>query len=234
MSTIVAQGGRATQPNWFRFIALSGEEGDKWVQEYRQPECRRLTGEISQALELLRKRQIEAGGDLLLKVVDPLRNLTHSHETIGLVLERIYNPVLAYYYYCIEDLDAAEEALEVAGGALQRAILLRPFLVPLADSFIDFTFQRARIARNRQRWVETRNYLSKVDGMIQGKLPFCRLSDGTEIDLAVLRHFYSLLPLAEEDRLLANYVFDDNILRSVLEKTEAEIYCQIGLLIPYP
>ena len=233
MSSIVTQG-RAAQPDWFRFIALSGEEGSKWVQEYRQPECRLLAGEVSRALELLRKRRIEAGGELLREVLEPLKKLVPCCETIGLVLDRIYNPVLAYYYYCIEDYDAAEEALEVAGRALRRAIMLRPFLVPLADSFIDFTFQRARIARNRQRWVETRNYLRKVDGMIQGDLPFCRLSDGTEIDLAVLRHFYSLLPLVEEDRALASYVFDNSILRSVFKKTEAEIYCQIGLLIPYP
>jgi len=233
MSTIAAAGG-ATQPNWFHFVAMCGEEGSRWVEEYRQPECRQLTGEISRALELLRKRQIEAGGDHLRKVADPLRSLTPSCETIGLVLERIYHPVLAYYYYCIEDYDAAEEALEAAGSALRRAIQLRRFLLPLVDSFVDLTFQRARIARNRQRWVEASNFLRKVDGMIQGELPFCCLSDGTAIDLAGLRHFYSLLPLTEEDRAMASYVFNGNILRSVFEKTEAEIYCQIGLLIPYP
>lgn len=233
MSTIAAAGG-ASQPNWFHFIAMSGEEGSRWVEAYRQPEYRHLTGEISRALQLLRKRQIETGGDILRKVADPLRSLPPSCETIGLVLDRIYHPVLAYYYYCIEDYDAAEQALEAAGSALRRAILLRRFLLPLVDGFIDLTFQRARIARNRQRWVEARDCLRKVDGMIQGELPFCRLSDGTAIDLAGLRHFYNLLPLAEEDRMMASYVFDDNILRSVFEKTEAEIYCQIGLLIPYP
>ncbi len=37
-----------------------------------------------------------------------------------------------------------------------------------------------------------------------------------------------------QDRALASYVLDDEVLHSIFETTAAEIFCQIGLLIPYP
>lgn len=231
---LVAARSRSAQPNWFHFIALSGEEGHEWVREYRQPERLALAGEISRALELLRKRQIDIARDLLQDLEIPLREVVAPCETVHLVLDRIYYPVLAYYHYCVEDYDAAEEALETAGNALRRGILLRRFLMPLADSFIDFTFQRARIARSRHRWVDLQHHLALVGGMTEGRIPFCRLCDGTPIDLAALRSFYLSMPLTDEDRESASYVLQDGILQSIFETTAMEICCQIGLLIPYP
>jgi hypothetical protein len=229
---LVAARSRAAQPNWFHFITLSGDEGRRWVDEYRQPERRAVAGEISRALELLRKRQVVIAGDLLKQLAAPLAET--PSVTVRLVLERMYHPVLAYYHYCAEDFDAAEEALEAACEALRKAILMSWFLVPLADSFIDFTFQRARIARNRRRWSELRCHLQTVHDMMHDRLPFCRLADGTAIDLTALRRFYGSIPLSDEDLASVSYVLEDEVLESMFELTAADIYCQIGLLIPYP
>ena len=234
LEALAAARSRSAQPNWFHFIALSGREGREWVQEYRQPEHLKLTEEISRALELLRKRQIDVAGDLLRKSEVSLAKIAPSCESVLLVLERIYYPVLAYYHYCIDDFEAAEDALAAAGNALRRGVMLNRFLTPLVDSFIDFTFQRARIARNRRRWGEIQHHLESVRGMIEDKLPFCRLCDGTAIGLTALRSFYRAIPLTEEDRASVSYVLDDGVLQSVFETTATDIYCQIGLLIPYP
>ena len=218
--------------NWLEYILKSSAEAERWIVEYRNSHCWKLGLLCNQALDLLHAHQIAPARELL-KVVESEMSCC-TRKCMRHLLERYYYPVLAYYKYCSMDYDGADYCLMCGDRSVRMAIELRYFLMPLADSCVDFRIQRARVARNQGRWAKVGEHLDTARGMLQGTSPFCILGDGTMVMLADLQAFYSSLSLTETERLAVNYLLDDDARASTLERVCLEVYTRVGLVIPYP
>ena len=95
--------------NWFAFVSLWSKDGHKWVLQYRHSECWDLMMMTFRALENLRERRTEEGRTILDEIQAGLANLSTPSPSLRHVVERYYYPALAYSYYCLDQLEEAEE-----------------------------------------------------------------------------------------------------------------------------
>ena len=219
--------------DWLHFVGRSSDEGRHWAEEYRQIQSMEELRDRS--LLLLRRRRFEEGYELLAQLGEGLRSAEGAERSIRSVLERWYYGVLGYYFYCVEEFDQAERAMVQAHDAVAAAIGERRFLLPLANHCHEFRLHRARIARNRCRWVEMRSHVEEVRGMIQGRLPFCVLHDGTEVRLPALRTFYTSIPsFTEAEWVSVSHLLDDTALLRDFGQFVHGMYRVPGFVIPYP
>ena len=222
------------EPNWPYFVSLCGEEGFRWAEEYGRGEHARLMETMTRSLGLLRRRKIEPGLELLRAAEAGLEEIEETSPIYFHVLRRWYFGALAYYYYCLEDFPNAQQALDDAHGAVQRAIELRRFLLPFAGHCHDFMIQRIRIERNQRRWDAMRSTAETARQMAAGQRPFCVLGDGTPIDIFAIQSFYrSLAPFTAEESEALRSVLDDEVRLRVFRLNLAEIYAMPGFVIPY-
>jgi hypothetical protein len=222
--------------DWSHFVARSGDEGRRWVEQYRRPELVQLARWSSESLRLLRRRNLEAGREVLERIDARLQTMNGSAPpSVARVLERWYYSVLAYHRYCVEDFDGAEHALGQAHEAVRAGIEMHRFLLPLATHCSDFAIQRARVARNRRRWREMRAGVELVRSMMAGGAPFCTLRDGTPVRLAEVLGFYDSLPgLTDAERESLRSLLDERVRRDDLDRFIAGLYAVPGMIIPYP
>lgn len=222
-----------TRANWFHFIALSGEEGRRWVERYQDPALMELTQNVALALTKLREQQVEAGRQILLGVEPRLELAGAFSPSIGFVAQRLYFPVLAYLEYCDGDFEAAELSLSRADVAVSAAIGLHSFLLPLADSCLDFGIQRVRIARRRGRWREMRQRTEMVWAIMEDRLPLCTLGDGRHIGFSALDEFYRSLSLTTEDLEDLGHLLDHGQRMRYAERIIQSLYAIPAFVIPY-
>lgn len=227
--------GRATQEevyDLFHFVALSGDEGRTWVDYYRLTRSNELKLLSDRSLDLLRRRQLRDAREILDQVEGRLQRLDAA--SLRHVLGRWYYGTLAYYYYCMDDLDRAGEILTLANKSVISSIEQKSFLVSLATHCMDIRLQHARVSRSQMRWREMVYHLEAVKGMAEGILPFCTLTNGTPIDLAAVRNFYDSIPLNEKERDSLNAFLDDD-LRCTYFSQHIKRVCVIpGFVLPYP
>lgn len=220
---------------WTHFVARSGPEGERWLEEYRQDDRRRLAGLTERALQQLRRQQIREGKELLDQVESGLARLDELPPSVLLVMQRFFWSTLAYYHYCVEDLEAAEQALEQAHRCVVSALEIAPFLMPLALHAHEFRLQRARVARHRRRWQEMRERLQEVRAMLEGRIPLLHLSDGRPIRFADLAEHYRAIPALDAEEIDSLRIFfDREHCREKLDAFFLNLYVLPGVVIPYP
>lgn len=219
--------------DWLHFVRRSGGEGRRWAEAYRR--SLPLEELSDRSLLLLRGRRYDEGYALLEQLGEALPAPGEVEPSIRSVLERWYYGVLGYYFYCLEHFDQAEAAMVRAHEAVTAAIGERRFLLPLANHCHEFRLHRARIARNRRRWDEMRVHVDEVRGMMEGRLPFCVLGDGTPVRMAAILDFYAAIPDATEaERASLESLLDDAArLRSFGRFVRAMLQVP-GFVIPYP
>ncbi len=219
----------------FRFVALSGPRGYRWVEEYHAAGADRLGEEASRALILLRQGAHDAARERLAAIEEALEGYLRGEvPAVRHVVERWYASVLAYRHYREGDFDSALCALDRAEAAVRAAIELELSLLPFAHHCTDFRFQRARVARNRRRWREMAGHLEVSRDMAAGRAPICVLGDGRAITISALQAFYAALPLAAEDREALAGLLDDEVRIGTVERAIIRFCATIGGVIPYP
>jgi len=219
---------------WPHFVALSCDEGRRWVKEYRRPECLELTRWIGQALAWLRRGRVDDGCELLVRAEERARALAALSPSLRHVLDRFYYGALAYLHYCLEDFDTAQELLERSDDAVRAAIEERRFLLPLAVHCHEFCLQHARIARSRRRWQEMREHIARSRAMMQDRLPLCVPRDGAAVYVATVAEFYRSIPgLSAEELAALRDLLDDGRRLELFERFVAGLYALRGPVIPY-
>jgi hypothetical protein len=221
------------QRDWFRLVALSGNPGRSWVEEYQTSERQALMMGCQQALDLLRHRKVEEGRELLFRLECCVPS-EESPTSFLLVLERHYLPVLAFYHYLVEEFETAEKLLGQAQDAVREAIGQQSFLMPFVDSVLDFAFQRIRIARNRRHWQVMRRRVDHVKAMMEDREALCTLPDGRVISISGLRCFYASLNLGENEFSSLASLLDPALCAETFRRLIGEIYGKTSLIIPYP
>lgn len=222
------------EPNWAYFVALHGEEGLRWVEELCRPEHMEMMAGMNESLRLLRTRQIERGREVLENVKGSLDTLAPTAPGVDHALGRWYYGALAYYHYCQEDFESADQALDEAHNEVCRTLERRPFLLPFATHCHDFGVQRIRIVRNRRRWPEMWRHVAIAREMVTGERPFCTLGDGTPVDLVAIQAFYRSIPgLTPEEQGPLRSLFDDSFRLRLFEVVLAKIFAMPGFVIPY-
>lgn len=217
----------------FHFVSRSCAEGLQWIRDCPWSAYGELAEQLDQSMASLRGHQLAAGMSLLSQVDHRLAFLRGLSAVLCRMLERSYFGTLAYYHYCLGDLDRAEEELIQAHDAVAAAIDLQPLLVPFAAHCTDIRLQRARVARNREHWYEMRRHVEAARAMMTDQAPFCVLADGSPITLSTIQRFYQSIALSDEERGALSYILDDAVRLERFEYSAERIYALPGMPISY-
>jgi hypothetical protein len=217
--------------DWAHFIARSCAEGEALVKVMSLPENREFLSCQRKALMLLRRGNLEDGFELL---IDSGGYLDLISGVLSHILNRHHLPVLAYYCYCKEDFGRAENLLDRALEHTRRAIDGQRFLLPLAESAIEFQTQRVRIAREERKWEEMRRRLDVLEGELRDQIPLFTLDDGTIIKVRELKSYYERLDLSDDERGRLVYILDDTYRSRTAERIRDKMFCLPGFVIGYP
>ncbi|MBV9110680.1 MAG: hypothetical protein JO306_14815 [Gemmatimonadetes bacterium] len=219
--------------DWLHFVRRSGPEGTRWAEGYL--ESKPLEELSTRALHHLRARRFEEGRAPLDELGAALAGGSARDPSVHAVLERWYYGVLGYWFYAQEEFDQADAAMARAHDAVTAALGLRRFLLPLANHCHEFRLHRARIARNRHRWDEMRAHVNDVREMVEGRLPYTVLADGTPVWIADICAFYASLPGAEPAEIApVSRLLDDASRLADFEAFVRAMYGVPGFVIPYP
>jgi hypothetical protein len=224
-----------SRPGLFHFINLTGERGRIWVEEFRSTELMALTRSSEMAVTLLRRRRIEEAAGLFSDIDRRLPAVRESPRAGHQVFERFYYGARAYHFYLLEDYSAADADLERAERAVAAAVAAFRPLLPLTQHIAELRLQRARIARNRNRWGEMAAHAGAVRAMAGDRLPLCAPPDGEPIFFATLAAFYGAIPtLTQQDRESLSGLLDDGRRRESFETNIRWLYALPGTVILYP
>jgi hypothetical protein len=182
----------------------------------------------------LRGRHYEEGKRLLSEVAAGLEECKDEPRSVSLVLEHLFFGVVAYAHYCDDDFDGAVGFVDLAEKSLTMALESQACLVPLAARFLDFGFQRIRIARNRQHWTDMRNGVQEVRGMLEDRVPLCILKESGPVFLCSLIDFYRSADLGNEELQFIDAFFGYDKRMADFEKSVFKLYALAGPVIPYP
>lgn len=227
-------GTHAGEMDSFYLIERCGDEGRRWVERYSRSQCAGLVRKIDSALASLRGRKYGEGKRLLSEAEEELESYRTEPRSVFLVLTHLFYGVLAYAHYCDEDFDGSLRCVGRAEESLAEALDGHAFLVPLSARFLDFGFQRIRIARNRQRWSDMKECVERARGMLEDRIPLCVLGEGNPVFLRTLIAFYHSIELEDRDRQFIDGFFEEKKRMADFEKAVHKIYALSGPVIPYP
>jgi hypothetical protein len=219
--------------SWLRFVALTGRQGEQWVEKYEQVRplvqlCvssvvgLRRGGTHHESAALLQRAR--AGLDALNGDTDP---------AVRSAADRSYYGALGFHFYTQRAFDEADDSMSRAHNAVVQTVNHGPWLTGLAYDCFEFELHRARIARDRCRWDAMRQHAEASAAMRAGRRPFCMLDDGSQIALADLRRFYNSLPLTEEDRAMLARIVDDETGPREAERFVRSMFRLSGFVIEY-
>lgn len=217
------------------YLKLCGEDAARWLAEFSAEETICHARDIFKALALFRTHEIDGALALLDQVDRQLRAGPAGSISIRHLLRRWHYSAVAYYDYLTEDMDGARDALQKAFDEIRAALLLDPFLLPLATHCIDFHIQLARISRRENRWTEVQQQINTLRMIYANDSPFCVLDSGRPIYLSDLRQFFLSLPLSDEQKKSMRYALDANYDHDEwIDRLEENVYTLPELVIPYP
>lgn len=226
-------GGISSGVCWQDLVWLSGEAGRQWLEAYREPSLVALERLGNEALESLRRGQLDEGRRLLEELAAGLAAQRDLPASVRHVHDRWYYGILAYHEYAAGKPREAEQCLQAAYEAVCAAIGESPFLVLLANHCQEFRLHQARIARSRNHWPDVRRYIREAERMIDGGAPLCVLEDGREIHFADMQVFCESLPRpADEPPYLAN-LFDRERHRQLFTSFVETIYMMPSYAVVY-
>jgi hypothetical protein len=226
---------RAPLP-WLGFVRRSCAEGARWATEYEQVVPIQQT--CQDAVEVLRRRGLEEGSALLRRAHDELCGMDGDGmpPSVRAVVDRWYYGAIAFYHYARQEYDLAEHYMDVAHDTVVHALEQSgDWLMPLALDCYEFEMHRARIARERPSWPALRRHADRAAAMRDGRIPLCRLGDGTAVGLGDVQRFYRALPdLTDEERELVASIVDDDLSRLQAERSIRTVLRLPGFVIQYP
>lgn len=218
--------------DWVRFVSLSGETGQQWLEIYSRTEL--IEERSTEALNLMRQRQPEAGLEILREVEQLLQELdATTPASVRHIHKRWFHGVEGFYYYCTGQLDLAEDGMMQAHRAVASALGEADFLLPFAYHCHEFRLHRARIARNRRRWDEMVEHIAVARQMVDGSREFCRLDDGTPIQLSSLKTYYQDLPDEDKAKPSLAPLYDDGLRLQLFDQFVGKLCMLPGFVIPY-
>ncbi|HEX8321102.1 hypothetical protein [Longimicrobium sp.] len=219
--------------SWLYFVAASGDEGRRWVQDYSR--FQHLVDMNQDCLALLRRRSWDEGAEHLRRFRAGVDAAEDAAPATRALLERWYQAVYGYYWYSLDRHDEARRAMVAAADAIALAIGHLPCLVPLATQCHEFHLHLARIARNERRWADMWRHVDDVRAMFKGSRPFCLLPDGRGVGLDDVRRFYASLGKlpAEQDDVRA-YLLDDAVRMRDFDRFVREMLRLPGFVVAYP
>ncbi|HYU32694.1 MAG TPA: hypothetical protein VEW48_11070 [Thermoanaerobaculia bacterium] len=226
---------RPRSARWADFIALGGAAGRLWLAEYELAGGMELHRWTEEALELLRRRQLDAGLARL-EQADALAGarIDDARDSIAHVMRRWYWAALAYLHYCRDDFELASQALVRAHDAVRAAVEAAEPLLPLAPHCHEFRIQHARIARSRRRWSEMWSHIEIARRMLEDREPLCLRSDGVPVHFADLaRHYGRLSAYAGDDRKALAGLLTARYRLRYFELHVHWVYTPAGFTIPY-
>lgn len=217
------------------FVACSGSSAESWVVEYRRSGASDVEERSTRALKDLRKGSFEKGAQRLDEIERQISALADApvDPAIVSVAQRWFHSVQAFRMYLCKHYEVAEQHLVRAEDAIRSAIGRCDFLQPFAHHCIDFTFQKARLARQTQTWLEMRSHLATARSMNLGQEPLCVLPDGREISIVHLRQFYHSLPLSHESLHSLRSLLDSELCLFMTERSIRRFYARLGPTVVY-
>lgn len=221
-----------SQLPWTSFVALSGEEGRRWLTDYRR--CEALSHRSQESLALVRRKQPDEARKLLARAREEIDSLTMDDPSFRSVLDRWYYAALGFYLYSLDAADEADQAMAAAHEAVATAIGCRRCLLPLAEHCFAFRLHRGQIARNARRWTDMEAHLAAIRAMMYGESPFCILRDGTPVWVSTIKEFYSSLSATtESERETIASLLDDGVRLPYLTAAVRDVYRVPGHVIQY-
>jgi hypothetical protein len=218
--------------NWAGLIASLRPNGQPWLDLYaRQGEA---LGWIRESLVLMRRRELAPGLDLLERARARWEPLLATSPGVFHVLGRFYHGALAYYEYCVEHFERADQVLGDALVSIQQAVEAEPCLLPFAAVSLDVPLKQAQIARARCRWGEMRDRLEEVREIVMDRRPMLVLGDGNPIYHRTLAAPFLAGPPGDGTREALRYLTDESLRLRSFEQSVEILYSLPHLLIPYP
>lgn len=195
--------------DWLYFAQRTGRAGQEWAENYR---CHLPKLEVGKrALELMRRGQIERGGELLQEFIGLVGTACNEPSSIKAVLGRYTHGIQGYYFYCRGEFASAKEAMWLAHENVARALSTADWLRLLAVHCQEFRLHMARISRNQNRLPEMQAYIGEARAMMSDGLPLCETEDGRKILWSGFKPFFDTLqPLTPEETREANTLLDPN------------------------
>lgn len=224
------------QYGWPHFVRRSGGEARQWVDGHYAPRVA-LSDLSMEALVLMRTDRVDEGRACLDRLRDARERLAAEgvDPALACVVDRWYHAAMGYYFYRVEAWDEADRSMARARDAVAGAVERHRFLLPMAYDCYGFSLHRAQVARNGQRWDAMWAHLDEVRGMMEGRLPFCTLADGTPVAIADIQAFYRALPaLDDAEREAVGDVLDDGARLTGIQERFRSVLRIPGTVIPYP
>jgi len=220
--------------NWVALVAASGPNCRCWAQVYWR-ESDRILPVLQSAANHLREQRLDQGCALLEQACAQWDALQETNRSGFLVLGRFVYAGLAYYHYCVEELDRAEECIGKAADSVRLAIEADRGLLPFAVVCVDMPLKLAHIARAQSHWKEMREHIAVARAMAEDKLPLCIDGTGERIYHSTIgRHLRALLDPGEEHSVALRYLTDRDFRGQVVDGLVARLYAIPGFIIPYP
>jgi hypothetical protein len=224
------------QSSWEHFVTRSaGEEGARWVAAYVEAGGREVERKVSEALDLLRGRRIEAGHALLAEIADGIGDIPETYPGVRAVASRWYLTASAYSRFLTGDHEGAGSDVDHAGREVEKAIGLAPALLPIAVHAMEFHNLHILIARKRRRWEEMRRRVDLLYRLAEDVQPLCRARDGSPIHFTTIERALRAMPEPTAEEIL----FIENLCNRTLRLQHLDLhvrklYAPPGLVIPSP
>jgi len=222
---------------WVELVMASGDAGRAWVELYGRDDIAKITQATGRAIILARERRFKDANALLDTAGAAIEELTCDRPSIVHVLRRLHHGISAYQFYCVEDFDRATDGLHRADTAIREAVSLDRFLLPLTHDCPELQLHHARIARNTGRFQAMCARVAVVREMVSGRRPLCALTDGTEVDYALLASHCEPLSgySVGAEAAVRGFAFGDVGLRCrALERFLLQLYVLPGFVVPPP
>jgi hypothetical protein len=219
---------------WFRYIRLSGPEGEGWVREYDRSSEPAMIAQRS--IGVVRRSDFAEGEAMLGRARAEIESLPPGTQpSVRHILERWYYSALAFYFYAREAYEDADALMVEAGRRMTLAIERSRCLLPLAMDCYEIQLQRARAARECRDWDRMWDRAEAAASMRAGRVPFCTLSDGTSIALRDIQRYCRSISLdSEEDRQTLESIVDEAESRVHAERVVRLVLKFPGMIVQYP
>jgi hypothetical protein len=220
--------------HWDALVAASGPACRDWAEAYWR-ESRKILPLVQSGVTRLREQRIDQGRELLEQARAQRDTLQETNRSVFLVLGRFLHAGFAYYHYCVEEYDRAEELIEKSSDCVRAAVEADSGLLPFAFVLLDMPLKLAQIARARHRWKEMREHVAVARALVEDELPLCRDGGGERIYHATIgERLRAFLGPEDGHGLALRYLTDRDTRTQILDQLVARLYALPGFLIPYP
>jgi hypothetical protein len=221
----------SSTPSWIRTVQAFGEQGEEWLRGYLPYMA--ISQRTHDSVLLLRRHEVTAAREVLEEVHADLDRLDGLPPSVHYVLMQWYKAASAYLCYCEADYEQAIHLLDESRKAVEAAVSLDRFLLPLSFQCVDFVQQYARINRRRCDWDEMVRCLRRLRAIYADEEPFCSFSGGEPVYISTLCEHYRSLSLADAEKKAVLLLAEEPYRCQLYQEAVFNICIQPELVIPY-